>query len=58
MKLIKYIFESSNWGFRCAISLDSRQDEHEEIMVKRGENEALQWEDYKSMSFTQCVSTF
>lgn len=45
-------------GFRCAISLDSWQEEHEEIRVKRGEKEALQWEDYKSMSFTQCVSTF
>ncbi|XP_057788737.1 3beta,22alpha-dihydroxysteroid 3-dehydrogenase isoform X2 [Salvia miltiorrhiza] len=37
------------------LALAQLKDEHEEIRVKRGENEALQWEDYKSMSFTQCV---
>ncbi|KAG6433275.1 hypothetical protein SASPL_104883 [Salvia splendens] len=31
--------------------------EHEEIRLKRGETDALLWEDYKSMSFTQRVSS-
>lgn len=37
------------------LALAQLKDEHEEIRVKRGEKEALQWEDYKSMAFTQCV---
>lgn len=32
------------------------QEEHEAIRASKGENEALEWDDYKSMSFTQCVS--
>ncbi|XP_011016740.1 PREDICTED: cytochrome P450 90A1-like [Populus euphratica] len=31
------------------------QEEHEQIRAKKGEGEALEWSDYKSMSFTQCV---
>ncbi|XP_047961273.1 cytochrome P450 90A1 isoform X1 [Salvia hispanica] len=37
------------------LALAQLKDEHEEIRAKRGENEALQWEDYKAMCFTQCV---
>lgn len=37
------------------LALAQLKEEHEEIRVKRGEKEALQWEDYKAMSFTQCV---
>ncbi|KAH6802292.1 Cytochrome P450 superfamily protein [Perilla frutescens var. frutescens] len=37
------------------LALAQLKDEHEEIRVKRSEKEGLQWEDYKSMSFTQCV---
>ncbi|XP_073291097.1 3beta,22alpha-dihydroxysteroid 3-dehydrogenase-like [Primulina huaijiensis] len=32
-----------------------KTEEHIEILAKKGENEALQLEDYKSMPFTQCV---
>jgi len=32
-----------------------RQEEHEQIRAKKGEGEALEWSDYKSMAFTQCV---
>lgn len=33
------------------------QEEHDQIrMKKRGSSEALEWSDYKSMPFTQCVS--
>ncbi|MBA0571431.1 hypothetical protein Golob_005006 [Gossypium lobatum] len=31
------------------------QEEHEGIRAKKSESEALQWSDYKSMPFTQCV---
>ncbi|KAL6980696.1 hypothetical protein U1Q18_022333, partial [Sarracenia purpurea var. burkii] len=30
-------------------------EEHDEIRARKGESEALEWEDYKSMPFTQCV---
>lgn len=32
------------------------QEEHDEIRARKGEFEALEWEDYKSMPFTLCVS--
>lgn len=32
------------------------QEEHDEIRARKGELEALEWEDYKSMPFTLCVS--
>ncbi|KAG6436583.1 hypothetical protein SASPL_101484 [Salvia splendens] len=37
------------------LALAQLKHEHEEIRLKRGETDALLWEDYKSMSFTQCV---
>ncbi|XP_075500050.1 3beta,22alpha-dihydroxysteroid 3-dehydrogenase-like [Primulina tabacum] len=36
-------------------ALAQLKEEHIEILAKKGENEALQLEDYKSMPFTQCV---
>lgn len=38
-------------------ALAQLKEEHEEIRTRKGESqsEALQWEDYKSMPFTQCV---
>lgn len=32
------------------------QKEHDEIRLRKGEIRALEWDDYKSMPFTQCVS--
>ncbi|GMI72595.1 CONSTITUTIVE PHOTOMORPHOGENIC DWARF, CYTOCHROME P450 90A1, DWARF 3, CABBAGE 3 [Hibiscus trionum] len=37
------------------LALAQLKDEHEEIRVKKSDSEALQWSDYKSMPFTQCV---
>ncbi|GFY83501.1 Cytochrome P450 superfamily protein [Actinidia rufa] len=44
-------------NFKDARSFDPWrwQKEHDEIREKKGESEALQWNDYKSMPFTQCV---
>ncbi|KAG5599352.1 hypothetical protein H5410_030722 [Solanum commersonii] len=36
-------------------ALSQLKEEHEEIRLRKGEVESLQWEDYKSMPFTQCV---
>ncbi|CAA3014188.1 cytochrome P450 90A1 [Olea europaea subsp. europaea] len=36
-------------------ALAQLKDEHDEIRARKGEEETLQWDDYKSMSFTQCV---
>ncbi|PIN09687.1 Cytochrome P450 CYP4/CYP19/CYP26 subfamily [Handroanthus impetiginosus] len=36
-------------------ALAQLKEEHDEIRARKGEMEALQWEDYKSMHFTQCV---
>ncbi|CAA2944034.1 cytochrome P450 90A1 [Olea europaea subsp. europaea] len=36
-------------------ALAQLKDEHDEILAKKGEVETLQWDDYKSMNFTQCV---
>ncbi|KAK4363572.1 hypothetical protein RND71_018813 [Anisodus tanguticus] len=38
-------------------ALSHLKEEHGEIMLRKGEVESLQWEDYKSMPFTQCVVT-
>eukprot|EP01018_Ginkgo_biloba_P033548 Gb_18760 [translate_table: standard] len=32
-----------------------QQEEHETIRRRKGEHERLEWDDYKSMTFTQCV---
>ncbi|GFY83511.1 Cytochrome P450 superfamily protein [Actinidia rufa] len=37
------------------LALAQLKEEHDEIRVKKGELEALEWNDYKSMPFTQCV---
>ncbi|GKV28305.1 hypothetical protein SLEP1_g37375 [Rubroshorea leprosula] len=37
------------------LALAQLKEEHEEIRAKKSETEALQWSDYKSMPFTQCV---
>nr|AYM55647.1 cytochrome p450 [Croton stellatopilosus] len=36
-------------------ALTRLREEHEEIRAKKREGEALEWSDYKSMPFTQCV---
>ncbi|TMX05250.1 hypothetical protein EJD97_000107 [Solanum chilense] len=45
---VKFLTETPN-----ALSL--LKEEHEEIRLRKGEVKSLQWEDYKSMPFTQCV---
>ncbi|XP_077222837.1 cytochrome P450 superfamily protein [Tasmannia lanceolata] len=45
---VKFLTESPR-----ALSL--LKEEHEGIRAKKPESEALQWSDYKSMPFTQCV---
>ncbi|NP_001316953.1 cytochrome P450 90A1 [Gossypium arboreum] len=37
------------------LALAQLKEEHEGIRAKKSESEALQWSDYKSMPFTQCV---
>lgn len=37
------------------LALDQLKEEHEGIRAKKSESEALEWSDYKSMPFTQCV---
>ncbi|KAI5670504.1 hypothetical protein M9H77_10868 [Catharanthus roseus] len=37
------------------LALAQLKEEHDEIRARKGESEALQWEDYKAMPFTQCV---
>ncbi|KAJ6909778.1 cytochrome P450 90A1-like [Populus alba x Populus x berolinensis] len=37
------------------LALAQIKEEHEQIRGKKGEEEALEWSDYKSMAFTQCV---
>ncbi|KAJ6432527.1 hypothetical protein OIU84_019710 [Salix udensis] len=37
------------------LALAQIMEEHEQIRAKKGEGEALEWSDYKSMTFTQCV---
>lgn len=36
-------------------ALSQLKEEHNEIKARKGANEALQWDDYKSMAFTRCV---
>ncbi|KAL6533115.1 hypothetical protein OROMI_027227 [Orobanche minor] len=45
---VKYLTENPR-------ALTQLKEEHDGIRATKGENEALQWEDYKSMPFTQCV---
>ncbi|KAL6541617.1 hypothetical protein OROGR_011103 [Orobanche gracilis] len=45
---VKYLTENPR-------ALTQLKDEHDGIRATKDENEALQWEDYKSMPFTQCV---
>ncbi|CDP14032.1 unnamed protein product [Coffea canephora] len=37
------------------LALSQLKEEQDEIRARKGEKEALTWEDYKSMPFTQCV---
>ncbi|CAK9173563.1 unnamed protein product [Ilex paraguariensis] len=37
------------------LALAQLKEEHDEIRARKCELEALEWEDYKSMPFTQCV---
>ncbi|KAB1217744.1 Cytochrome P450 90A1 [Morella rubra] len=37
------------------LALAQLKEEHEQIRAKKSENEPLEWSDYKSMPFTQCV---
>ncbi|KAL8539224.1 hypothetical protein ACS0TY_001007 [Phlomoides rotata] len=45
---VKYLTETP-------LALTQLKEEHDAIRAKKGDNEALEWDDYKSMSFTQCV---
>lgn len=45
---VKYLTETP-------AALAQLKEEHDEIRARKGEGEPLQWEDYKSMHFTQCV---
>ncbi|KAL3653471.1 hypothetical protein CASFOL_003152 [Castilleja foliolosa] len=45
---VKYLTENPT-------ALAQLKEEHDGIRATKGENDALQWEDYKSMPFTQCV---
>lgn len=45
---VKFLTETPN-------ALALLKEEHEEIRLRKGEVKSLQWEDYKSMPFTQCV---
>ncbi|XVF84015.1 hypothetical protein PTKIN_Ptkin16aG0540800 [Pterospermum kingtungense] len=45
---VKFLTESP-------LALAQLKEEHEGIRAKKSESEALQWSDYKSMPFTQCV---
>ncbi|KAK3020673.1 hypothetical protein RJ639_046266 [Escallonia herrerae] len=37
------------------LALAQLKEEHDEIRARKGDSEALEWDDYKSMPFTQCV---
>ncbi|XP_052199258.1 cytochrome P450 90A1 isoform X2 [Diospyros lotus] len=37
------------------LALAQLKEEQDEIRARKGESEALEWNDYKSMPFTQCV---
>ncbi|KAG6670247.1 hypothetical protein I3843_01G289100 [Carya illinoinensis] len=37
------------------LALAQLKEEHDQIRAEKRENEALEWSDYKSMPFTQCV---
>ncbi|XP_051143338.1 cytochrome P450 90A1-like isoform X5 [Andrographis paniculata] len=45
---VKYLTETP-------LALAQLKNEQDEIMARKREDYSLQWEDYKSMSFTQCV---
>ncbi|KAL7107649.1 hypothetical protein ACP275_06G068100 [Erythranthe tilingii] len=45
---VKYLTETP-------LALSQLKEEHDEISARNCEKEPLQWEDYKSMPFTQCV---
>ncbi|GFP87800.1 cytochrome p450 90a1 [Phtheirospermum japonicum] len=45
---VKYLTENPR-------ALAQLKEEHDEISARKGAKDALQWEDYKSMPFTQCV---
>ena len=52
LSLICVILEA--WDLNCVIW----QEEHEQIRARSEPEAALEWTDYKSMTFTQCVSTY
>ncbi|KAE8689610.1 Cytochrome P450 90A1 [Hibiscus syriacus] len=52
-RLIRLKLDS--WTDRVFLMEETKKIEYEKIMEKKSESEALQWSDYKSMSFTQCV---
>ncbi|KAJ8764103.1 hypothetical protein K2173_005008 [Erythroxylum novogranatense] len=37
------------------LALAQVKEEHDQIRLKKGESEAIEWSEYKSMHFTQCV---
>ena len=36
--------------------VEIKQEEHEKFRAMKSDSESLEWSDYKSMTFTQCVS--
>jgi len=39
----------------CPEALQQMREEHDAILRSKGEDKKLNWDDYKSMKFTQCV---
>ena len=42
-------------GFRSASYMCNLQEKHENMIKKKGGNQPLEWSNYNSMTFTQCV---
>ncbi|XP_031109737.1 cytochrome P450 90A1-like isoform X1 [Ipomoea triloba] len=45
---VKFLYETPH-------ALTQLKEEHDEIRSRKGGSQALEWDDYKSMPFTQCV---
>lgn len=45
-------------GNICLVDKKKKQEEHVNIRAMKSDSYSLEWSDYKSMPFTQCVSVF
>ncbi|WMV33288.1 hypothetical protein MTR67_026673 [Solanum verrucosum] len=54
-EIVDFILALLVAGYETTSTIMTLAEEHEEIRLRKGEVESLQWEDYKSMPFTQCV---